>query len=153
MERSARAGRGRWSWLAALILTGAAGACQSAAGPPEVSSNQLVQAELTRTFPLAPGQLARIGPEGPYLGFRRVVSDSRCPLDAVCVWMGDAVVQVEFGLTLSNWTSGELHTDPARPPLEVGDYRVRLTELQPYPAASQPTRADRYRATLVVERR
>jgi hypothetical protein len=134
-------------------LSVVAAACQSTAGPPDALTEELVQAELAQTFTLSPGQVARIGRDGPYLGFRRVSSDSRCPMDVVCVWMGDAVVQVEVGLTQGSWTHGELHTDPQQPPLDAGGYRIRLTELQPYPRSSETTDAGRYRATFEVTRR
>lgn len=150
-------GGGRAVRRAALVtgisLALAMAACQSTAGPPDALSEELVLAELSQTFTLAPGQIARIGRDGPYLGFRRVTGDSRCPMDVVCVWMGDAVVAVEVGLDRTSWTQGELHTDPQQPPLDVGAYRIQLTELQPYPRASEPTHPDRYRATFQVTRR
>jgi len=128
-------------------------ACSSTATPPDALSGEVVQAQLSQTFTLAPGQVARIGSGGPYLAFRRVSADSRCPMDVVCVWAGDGVVQIEAGLTQSNWTPGELHTDPQRPPVDVADYRVRLTDLQPYPRSSEQTQAGSYRATFEVTRK
>ena len=151
-------GAARGRLRAAALMAGVAlsigiAACQSTAGPPDALSEELVQAELAQTFTLAPGQVARIGREGPYLGFRRVTGDSRCPMDVACVWMGDGVVAVEVGLNTTSWVGGELHTDPQRPPVEVGDYRVRLTELQPYPRSSETIDASRYRATFTVTRK
>ena len=143
----------RASIAAGIALSAAAAACQSTAGPPDALTEELVQADLAQTFTLSPGQVARIGRDGPYLAFRRVSADSRCPMDVVCVWMGDAVVRIEVGLTQTNWTPGELHTDPQQPPLDVGAFRIRLTELQPYPRASEPTDASRYQATFQVTRR
>jgi hypothetical protein len=109
-----RTGR-RVALFIGFAASGGLVACQSTAGPPDSLSEELVQAELAQMFTLAPGQVARIGRDGPYLGFRRVTGDSRCPMDVVCVWAGDAVVAVEVGLTMSSWTQGELHTDPQRP--------------------------------------
>jgi hypothetical protein len=152
-NRSAGRALGRAALTAGAALWLVAAGCRSTAGPPDASTEELVQVELTQTFTLSPGQVARIGRDGPYLAFRRVSQDSRCPMDVVCVWMGDAVVQVEVGLTLSDWTRGELHTDAQQPPLDVGSYRIRLTELQPYPRSSEATDAGRYRATFQVTRR
>src|SRR5262245_55090307 len=143
----------RAALLIGLSLSAAAAACSSAAGPPDALTQELVQAELAQTFTLAPGQVARIGRDGPYLGFRRVSSDSRCPMDVICVWAGDGVVAVEVGLSATRWIQGELHTDPQRPPLEAGDYSIRLTELQPYPRSTETTEPGRYRATFTVTRK
>jgi hypothetical protein len=151
-----REGHGAWRRVALLVgiaLSVGVVACQSTAGPPDALSEELVQAELAQTFTLAPGQVAHIGREGPYLAFRRVSGDSRCPMDVVCVWAGDGVVAVEVSLNGSSWVPGELHTDPQRPPVEVGDYRIRLTELQPYPRSSETIEPGRYRATFTVTRK
>jgi hypothetical protein len=141
-----------WKSATGLVLSVAiaTAACQSTAGPLEVDSGALVQAQLAQSFTLAPGEIARIGPTGPYLVFRRVTSDSRCPMDVVCVWMGDAVVALQFGLTPRDWVDGELHTDPEQPPMDAGGYRIRLAELQPYPVSSESIPPDRYRATFQV---
>jgi hypothetical protein len=128
-------------------------ACSSSVTPPDALTGEVVQAQLSQTFTLAPGQVARIGGGGPYLAFRRVSADSRCPMDVVCVWAGDGVVQIEVGLNQNSLTPGELHTDPQRPPVEVSDYRVRLTDLQPYPRSTEQIEAGRYRATFEVTRK
>ena len=147
-------GRVRRVALAAGIAASlAVAACSSSVTPPDALTGEVVQAQLSQTFTLAPGQVGRIGSAGPYLAFRRVSADSRCPMDVVCVWAGDGVVQIEVGLTQSSLTAGELHTDPQRPPVDIGDYRVRLTELQPYPRSSEQIEAGRYRATFEVTRR
>jgi hypothetical protein len=151
-----RDGRGalrRAALLVGIAVPVAVVACQSTATPPDALAEELVQAELAQTFTLAPGQVAHIGREGPYLAFRRVSGDSRCPMDVVCVWAGDGVVAVEVSLNGSSWVPGELHTDPERPPVEVGDYRIRLTELQPYPRSTERTDPGRYRATFTVTRK
>lgn len=136
-------------WLAFLLV---AAGCQSTSAPseaPEDAPQAAVQVELAKSFTLAPGESAKLGDAGPYITFREVSSDSRCPADVVCVWMGDAVVALEVGSPWG-WLRGDLHTDPQQPPLTFGDYRIELAELQPYPLSSEPIRADRYRATLRV---
>src|SRR5262245_23164349 len=126
----------RAALLVGLSLSVVAAACSSTAEPADPLAQELVQADLAQTFTLAPGQVARIGREGPYLAFRRVVSDSRCPMDVVCVWMGDGLVAVDVGLSTTQWVARELHTDPQQPPVEAGDYVIRLTDLQPYPVST-----------------
>jgi hypothetical protein len=152
IQAAVRTGR-RVALFIGFAASGGLVACQSTAGPPDALSEELVQAELAQMFTLAPGQVARIGRDGPYLGFRRVTGDSRCPMDVVCVWAGDAVVAVEVGLTMSSWTQGELHTDPQRPPLDAGAYQIRLADLQPFPRSSESIDPSRYRATFTVTRK
>ena len=45
-------------------------------------------------FTLAPGEAAAIELTGLRVQFVRVMADSRCPADAICIWVGDAMVHV-----------------------------------------------------------
>ena len=39
-------------------------------------------------FTLAPGETALVGDDGLLVTFESVTEDSRCPMDAICVWAG-----------------------------------------------------------------
>jgi hypothetical protein len=86
--------------------------------------------------------------------FDAVESDSRCPMDVVCVWQGDAVANfvVERTATPSSAVALRLHTTLEPKNGSAHGYRVELLLLQPYPKASSPTRAEDYVASVRVVR-
>jgi hypothetical protein len=79
--------------------------------------------------------------------FTGVPSDSRCPSDALCIQLGDAVVALEAG-TGSSPSRLELRTSDAGRVAQVEGYRIELRSLMPYPSASHPIDPAEYRATL-----
>lgn len=117
------------------------------AGPSEP-----VVAPIGRAFELAPGQEAVV--EGLTVTFQRVSGDSRCPIDVVCVWEGDAAVALLLRAAPGAAEPRELHTSGQMGERETSysGYTVRLETLQPATRASEPIRAYDYRATLVVAR-
>jgi hypothetical protein len=83
--------------------------------------------------------------------FVRVSEDSRCPIDADCIWAGNGQVEIEVR------RDGELNTfrlNTMEGAKEVGleSYRIQLVQLAPVPSAGQPIPAETYRATLRVTR-
>lgn len=120
--------------LAGLMISG----CFSAA--PEM--------ELPASLRLAIGQRGAAG--GLRVTFREVVSDSRCPLNANCIWAGEAVV----GITLAaRGRSGDFELalyDASRRVAAFGDYRVEFKALAPLPVAGQTTPRSDIRATFEV---
>lgn len=86
--------------------------------------------------------------------FDRVVSDSRCPIDAECIWAGLAEVQITFtqsGLSQTDTLiSGDFtntnHTDTGH----FGHFTVKLLQLQPAPLAGQPIPQEDYRVELII---
>ena len=89
-------------------------------------------------------------PDGTRLKFERVQSDSRCPMDALCVWAGDATVAVTLAPTKGAASSQELHTQQSGSQISYGSYTIALTALAPYPRSSQEIRPADYIATFVV---
>jgi hypothetical protein len=82
----------------------------------------------------------------PTICFEALVEESRCPINANCVWQGVAIGQFSFRL------SGVQHQlllattkYPGRPSTDttVAGYRIRLVNITPYPGTTttQPTRA------------
>jgi hypothetical protein len=73
------------------------------------------------------------------VGFVQLVDDSRCPLDAVCVWEGDAAVRTRVarrGVAVDSvlHTSGRM----GRGAMTVAGHDVRLVGVEPYPVAGRP---------------
>jgi hypothetical protein len=103
-------------------------------------------------FVIGPGEVASIEGTAVRIRFEEVTSDSRCPIDAICIQAGDAVVVIRV-FAESSSASQELHTsDPSRRSVTYRDVRIELLELQPYPVSSRPTDPAAYRATFRASR-
>lgn len=91
------------------------------------------------------------------LCFNKVVSDSRCPVDAMCIWEGTAVANFTFKkdnviypITLSTLT---------RPPLSlypkdtiIAGYKIEFLNLYPYPKLHSSPSPGSIRAEVKVTR-
>jgi hypothetical protein len=127
--------------LGALLL---ALGCNRVTGPAGV--------KLGEEFELRVGQTGLVDDELLALSFEDVPQDSRCPIDAICVWEGDAVVRVTARRLPRSQARLELHTQPDRSQAAFQTYRIRLVTLSPRPRASQPVPQREYAARLVVTR-
>ena len=99
------------------------------------------------TFTLEPGESIRV--ERTTVEFLEVLSDSRCPLNALCVDAGDVVVEIDLTVGNSSETFELALNDPDLDTIVYRDVSVTLTAVQPYPAGS-PIDPDDYRATFEV---
>jgi hypothetical protein len=97
-------------------------------------------------FTLKPGETAQMSSTDLRVTFHGVVSDSRCPGDAICVQAGDAVLALRVGTAEVELRSNTL------PERTVGIYKIRVLKVDPYPFVSKPIAAGDYRAALVVTR-
>lgn len=125
--------------LLLLVILGTALVACDASDAREVSAGD--------TTTLAPGESATFDVDGRQVEvtFTGVVNDSRCPIDAVCIQMGDAVVSLVV--------DGET-VDVAFPTVtevRAGGVRVVLSEVQPSPKAAETIDPNDYRVTLAVE--
>jgi hypothetical protein len=77
------------------------------------------------------------------------IEDSRCPADVVCVWQGEALVEIEleetqtFSTVLSTYDN-QIDT--------LGNYSVELIDVQPYPLSDQVIKTEDYDITLRIKR-
>jgi hypothetical protein len=124
--------------LVAAIV--AAGCVNSPTGPDAV---------VGKPFELKVGAVSEL-PNGARLRFERVAADSRCPMDAMCVWAGDATVMVTVNPSAGGTESLELHVQPAGSQVSYANYIITLSALAPYPQKSQEIRPGDYIATFVV---
>lgn len=86
------------------------------------------------------------------LTFLAVVEDSRCPIDVICVWEGNA--QVELALKARNASRVQmvLHSNLAPTELEYAGYRVRYLNLEPRPCTRCRLNPKEYKLKLIVSR-
>lgn len=85
--------------------------------------------------------------------FDSVRSDSRCPLDALCVRAGEAIITVSVRAANGRAESHEMRTDAAGSQIAFDNHTIELTALSPYPRASQAIDPRDYVATFVVHTR
>jgi hypothetical protein len=82
--------------------------------------------------------------------FDTVRSDSRCPMDALCVRAGEAVIALTIGRTGEVPVGRELETTPARASTTFQNFTITLSSLAPYPRSDRQIQPGDYVATLVV---
>ena len=109
---------------------------------------------------LAVGQSFRFDP-GLKLTFVKVRKDNRCPMGALCITEGDAVVVLRAHLPhqkprtyiLHTRESGQHVSIPAFPPGTLGFkvYSVSLVSLTPRPRIGKKTKPSDYRLSLSVD--
>src|SRR5262245_20115650 len=129
--------------VAALLVAIASG-CWDNPNAPFVGLNE--------SFTLAPNETAVIRGAGMRLQFLSVTGDCRCPVDAVCIQGGDAIVHVRATDTQGH-AEYELHTgDSSRASAAHQGFRITLIDLKPFPFSSGPVAPGDYRATFSVTR-
>ncbi|MFN2400793.1 MAG: hypothetical protein ABR543_19475 [Gemmatimonadaceae bacterium] len=140
MNRSVLGGAAtaRWITLAALVA-----ACTSVS-PPAPS-----RVAMDSSFALRLGETAQVGDSGPKLTFLDVLEESRCPEDAVCVWAGNARIQLRV-TTGSGSPLLELNTPQQPSVARHGDYEISLVSLTGPGKAGGPRSSIDYVATLRV---
>ena len=139
--------------LTAALLISALAACssnsKSEVTTPSQNSQTFAQQELGRAFSMKIGESTTVG--DLRLTFRSVEGDSRCPIDAVCVWAGDGEIalKIEQG---SKAAVAALHTTLEPKKTEWNGYTISLVSLAPAPKASTQTNPADYRAEILVTR-
>lgn len=136
----------KFLWGAAILaLTG----CAEATEPEFTPDVAMVPAAVEMTL--------RMGQEGVVAGsavkvqFLGVPEDSRCPIDAICVWQGNAVVEVGIRAGMGPTVPLQINTDLEPRHADWNGVRLTVLELQPAPRAAAPTRQEDYSARIRVE--
>ena len=87
------------------------------------------------------GLSERVYVDGPYITPLAVLEDSRCPVNARCVWAGRVRLSVQIDLGTRSETR-EIATDA---PIQVADGQFALVEVQPDLTAVEPSEGKPYR--------
>jgi len=112
-----------------------------------------VEAYLGQEFDLYIGQTALIEDEQIKFKFVEVVTDSRCPEGATCIWQGEVTCIVEItyfeSLHRKTLTQPGLTQEPSRDVFK--EYSITFN-VQPYPELGKDIKINEYRLQLVIER-
>ena len=139
--------------LIAAVLLAALAACSgnSASGvtTPSRNTQTISQQELGQAFLMKIGESVTVG--DLRLTFRSVEGDSRCPVDAVCVWAGDGEIalKIEQG---NKAAVAALHTTLEPKKTEWDGYTIALVSLTPARKANTNVSSADYRAEILVTR-
>jgi hypothetical protein len=90
---------------------------------------------------------------GLTIAFDRVTSDSRCPMNAFCVWAGDAILAVSLSQGPGGRVAREFHTYPTGSDVSYLAYTIKLLVLAPYPQTNRAIPPGDYVAALEVTAR
>ncbi|HEV8198261.1 MAG TPA: hypothetical protein VGP87_16575 [Gemmatimonadales bacterium] len=102
---------------------------------------------LEQDFDLRPGQSVGIAGTGQTVTFEAVPEDSRCPTGVVCVWAGNARVNLRIHRAGRD-TSVALNTGIEPKAVTLDAVRLELKDVTPVPHAGMRTQAGDYRITL-----
>jgi hypothetical protein len=92
-------------------------------------------------------------PEGvARIALLAVRNDSRCPVDAMCVWQGNAEVEIGVTFGMGPTVPYVLNTGLEPRAVVLGTFRLTLAELWPEPVSFRSIPQDRYVAVLRYER-
>ena len=128
-------------WLIVLLLVAG---CSSPTQPDRVPKNE--------PFDLRIGESA-LTTDDVRIRFDAVRSDSRCPMEAICVRAGEAVIALTLSREGEIAVGREVDTTPARSSTTFLNFTITLSSLQPYPRSDRQIRPQDYVATFVVHLR
>ncbi|NNE71695.1 MAG: hypothetical protein HKN29_15225 [Rhodothermales bacterium] len=115
------------------------------------SISALSLAPTTDVISLSIGETIR-PPSGLQVTFNQILEDSRCALNANCVWAGQVTVSLEVTYDgSSHEVMLTLGDDPAEATGTVSDLTLSLIHVSPYPQdAGRPIPAEDYRIILLA---
>ena len=123
-----------------VVLLCAVG-CSSPTQPDRVPKNE--------PFDLRVGESA-LTTDDIRVRFDAVRSDSRCPMDAICVRAGEAVIALTLSKAGEVPVGRELDTTRARSSITFLNFLITLSQLQPYPRSDRQIQSGEYVGTFVV---
>jgi hypothetical protein len=111
-----------------------------------------INATLGEEIALALGQSASISGEDLEVRFVEVVSDSRCPEGAICIWAGEASCLLEITESGSIYRKVLTQLGRSEPsPTDFQDYEITF-DLRPYPQLGKEIESEDYRLQLTISK-
>ena len=101
---------------------------------------------------LVPGQTVAVEGTSVRLTFERVVSDSRCARDVVCVWAGNAQARVRVMTEGDTARTLDLNSTVDPKIGEFDGYKLSFVSITPEPVSTAKIDPSAYRLTVKLER-
>lgn len=139
----------RWLFFF-LLVTSWLAACAQHLSQPTVNANTAFELASDNTVRLVDNDIAF-----PVTVLQ--IQDSRCPINANCIWMGEAKVQLLLNdelsksLCLGDCADKDPKANEANFRLQGERYTITLHDVQPYPADSVPAEEPK-KAVLTIKR-
>ena len=121
--------------LLALAACSSGVAPEQAATTPASQTQTQTQAAAADTVSIRLGQTVQLDGGRLELTFDTRASDSRCPIDVVCVWQGDAVMQLSARIAGGERRAVELHSGREPTSATVERYTIAYVGLVPHPGS------------------
>jgi len=141
-----------WLLTCGLLGAGYVG-CNGVASSDARTEERTGEAVLEREFKIKYGQELTVKGEGLRVTFASLLDDSRCPINATCVWEGDA--EILIGVRRANAEESQIALHTNQKFSQAGTYRqyvIRLVALDPYPRADVENKESDYTATLLIKK-
>ncbi len=119
-----------------------------AVAPPEGA----VEGRVGEPFELAVGEVGVVTEAGLVVRFLAVTEDSRCPIDAICIWAGNGTAALRLS---APGPARLVALNTGLPPRaeRIGDFDLGLHDLLPAPRIDVTRDPAAYRVSLLVTRR
>ena len=127
--------------------------CNGVTGSGVRTEERTGEAVLEREFKIKYGQELTVKGEGLRVTFASLLDDSRCPVNATCVWEGDA--EILIGVRQANAEESQLALHTNQKFSQAGKYQqyvLRLVALDPYPRMDFEHKPGDYTATLLIKK-
>jgi hypothetical protein len=105
---------------------------------------------LGEEFTIKVGEQIEIKDVNLRITFRSVEEDSRCPVDVVCAWAGNAKLSMEVKRSKKKFLETSLNTTLNPREIEFKGYTVKLLRVTPERKVNASPEPADYEATLVV---
>ena len=114
-------------------------------GPAPVES-----VPLSQEFDLKVGHQTMVHGEDLFITFSRLAEEGRCPEGVLCLWEGNARIQIRAEKGGVGITEAPLNTTLDPKHILFAGYDITMKKLSPYPKYGQPVDTLAYVATLLV---
>lgn len=108
---------------------------------------------LDKEFSLRVGESVIISKQGITIKFKSVEDDSRCPMDAICIWAGNAEVVLELKYSGRREQTVRLNTNLYPKNIKYSNLLIDLKDLTPYPKSDETINPDDYVVKLIVKKK
>ena len=115
------------------------------------SVEDVITAAPGETISLPVGKTAAVSGSPSRVTFTRVTEDSRCPINAICVWEGDAKIELTLSRNGAPVVTGIVSLNPQNNEVQLADLVVRFVRLAPAPVTPEPA-PRQYVAELVIRK-